>query len=176
MLVAPSNPIDDRHVCPWITVPSLEEVPVPTLRQTAAIVLAMLTLTLALAACSRPAATPDPTADLTPNPTPAATATARAYTDAEQADILAENIDRVYAEDTQYVWYPAFVDLTVTRGWAYVRSTLTEADADLADSMCADIADVAFENFTEPIGVTHVLISAGEFDLVDLVDCDVPSR
>jgi len=148
----------------------------PTLRRAAAIVLATLTVTLALAACSSPAATPDPTADLTPGPTPDATATAREYTDAEQADILAENIDRVYAEDTQYTWYPAFVELNVTRGWAYVRSTLTEADADLADSMCRDIADVAFENFIESIGVTHVLIYGGDDDFFDLVDCDVPSR
>ena len=61
-----------------------------------------------------------------------------------QADILAENIDRMYAK-TQYTWYPAFVELTVEDGWAYVRTTLTEADTDVAGSMCQDIAAVAFE-------------------------------
>jgi hypothetical protein len=172
MLVAPSNRFDDCHGCPCITVPSLEEVPVPTLRQTAAIVLAVLTLTLTMVACSSPAATPDPTADLTP--TPDSTATAGAYTDAEQADILAENIDRTYAEDTRYTWYPAFVELTVEDGSANVRTTLTEADADLANSMCRDIAAVAFENFIEPIGVTDVQIFGNEGD--DFVDCDVPER
>jgi hypothetical protein len=148
-----------------------EEVLVPQLRRTAATVLVVLAVALVLVACSSPAATPDPTADPTADLTANATATAGAYTDAEQADILAENIDRMYAEDTQFTWYPAFVELTVEDGWAYVTTTMTESDADLADSACRDIAAAAFENFIEPIGVMNVRISGGGGDLVD---CEVP--
>jgi len=144
-------------------------------RKPAALRLVGPLLLVLLAGCSDNTS-PSPPAD-TPEPTPEATqeasATAEAgYSDTEQADILAENIDRMYAEDTRYTWYPAFVELTVEDGWAYVRTTLTEADTDVAGSMCQDIAAAAFENFIEPIGVADVRISDGEGE--DLVDCDVP--
>jgi hypothetical protein len=140
-------------------------------RTSAATRLVVPLLLVLLAGCSEPdVPTPEPES---PAATPEASASSEAaYTDAEQADILAENIDRTYAEDTQYTWYPAFVDLTVEDGTADVTTTLTEADTDLADSMCEDIAAVAFENFIEPIGVADVRISDGGGE--DLVDCDVP--
>src|SRR6187549_3540949 len=112
-------------------------------RRPAALRLVGPLLFLLLAGCSD-STSPSPPAD-TPEPTPEATQEASAtagagYTDTEQADILAENIDRMYAEDTQYTWYPAFVELTVEDGSAYVRTTLTETDTDVAESMCQDIA------------------------------------
>ena len=113
--------------------------------------------------------------EVTPETTPAGSASGDiGYTDAEQAEILAENIDRMYAEDTQYTWYPAFVELTVRGGLAYVTTTLTEADTDVAGSMCQDIAAAAFENFIEPIGVADVQIAGAGGE--DLADCDVPER
>lgn len=120
-------------------------------------------IALALAGCSAPAATEQAPED---TPTPGR------YTDAEQADILAESIEIVHGTDPQPAWYGSFIDLTVEDRWAYVSTSLTEADADLADSMCRDIAAITYDDNAEPIGVTDVLIyGAGN---VDLVDCDVP--
>lgn len=118
-------------------------------------------IALLLVACSSPAVSrePDPTA------------TPGKYTDAEQADILAESIELVHGTDPQPAWYPAFVSLTVEDRWASVTTTLTEADAELAEAMCRDIAMVTYDDESEPIGVTDVLIFGAGGN--DLVDCDV---
>lgn len=126
---------------------------------------ALTLILVVLAACSSPATTGGE-AD--------ATATPGRYTDAEQAELLAESIEIVYAGEPQPDWYSAFVGLEVEDRWAYVNTTLTEAEADLADSMCRDIAAVTFDDDAEPIGVTDVLIYGDGG--ADLVDCDVPER
>ena len=72
-------------------------------------------IALALAGCSAPAATEQAPED---TPTPGR------YTDAEQADILAESIEIVHGTDPQPAWYGSFIDLTVEDRWAYVSTSL----------------------------------------------------
>ena len=91
--------------------------------------------------------------------------------DLEKADILTESIGLVYGTDPQPDWYPAFEHLTVKLGGARVYTTLTEADAALAETMCRDIASITYDDDAEPIGVTDVYIFGVEN--VDLADCGV---
>lgn len=123
---------------------------------------------LPIAACSGPAATPEPE-----EPEDAVPSVPAGYTDAEQTAILAESIELVYGSDPQPEWYPAFIELVVEDRWAYVATTLTDADAALVETMCRDIAAITFDDNAEPIGVTDVLI--GGAGNVDLFDCDVPA-
>jgi hypothetical protein len=98
--------------------------------------------------------------------------TVEGYSEAEQTSILSQSIELLYATDPQPEWYASFLSVDVADQWAEVRTSLSEADVELAESMCRDTAAATFDDDAQPIGVTDVLVfgTGG----VDLADCDVP--
>ena len=113
-----------------------------------------------VAACS---STPADDADPTPSP--------GRYTDAEQADILAESIDIVFCgSDPTPDWCADVRRVTVEDGWA----TVTARRGRHAEDMCFAIASITYDDDAEPIGVHDVMVvnQAGE----PFTDCDVPTR
>ena len=86
---------------------------------------------------------------------------------AEMTALLNDSIEVVYGSEPQPDWYPALQDLSVSNdGWAAVVTS----NPDFAEAMCQNIAAVTFDDNTEPIGVTDVIVfdAAGEV----LTDCD----
>ena len=96
------------------------------------------------------------------------------YSEAEQAGFVRDGVEETYGADPQPEWYGSFQDVAVENGWAYVSTSLTAADSDLAGEMCDDVAAVAFDDTGAPMGVNTVRIyGAGD---ENLADCDVPAE
>jgi len=104
-------------------------------------------------------------------PTAAPTSSPSGYTDAEQAELLIENVGVVCDARPQPEWCRGFVELTVKDGWVSVITPLTVASAEFADPMCRGIAALAFDDDDESLGMSNVRILDHQGEV--MIDCDV---
>jgi len=95
------------------------------------------------------------------------------YSEAEQAGFVRDGVEETYGADPQPEWYSSFRDVSVENGWAYVSTTLTAAEEELAGQMCDDVAAVSLDASGAPMGVTSVRIYGADNE--NLADCDAPA-
>lgn len=135
--------------------------------------LAICLVTIGLAACAGPAPTPTPD-----EPTPEAPS--RLTAEEQTAEVI-QGLEEVYGTDPQPDWWAAInrvegtLDVTVgDDGWVTVGALLPNDDAGIAvaETMCAAIAALAYDENGDPIGFHDVIIFANAVDV--LADCDVP--
>jgi ABC-type glycerol-3-phosphate transport system substrate-binding protein len=91
-----------------------------------------------------------------------------------KAAALVESIEIVYGSDPQPDWYAylgSSPDVAVRDGVAVVATSLDAGDEAIAETMCANIAAVTFDDNAEPIGISDVVILAGG---EAIAECETP--
>lgn len=137
-------------------------------------------IVILLAGCAGSGATPEPTDEPEQTDEPGPTPAPDLYTDAEAAAVYAEGLFLVLAEDPAYVpaWWPLLQTdengiprVEVEDDWAYLQTNLSAGDEALALEICNVVKTLVYDDDSQPLGITDVLIFGGA---EALADCDVP--